>query len=84
MRLDERIEGFKRTPAPDLWPEIERRQPVTTLIKAATGLARVWPSSPQRSRSAAALFSVLRAFPRHGTTVPSNPTVANGRPHTRP
>lgn len=77
MKLDERIEVFKRTLAPDLWPEIERREPVTELSPAATGWRRLAVIAAALAIGAAALILVLRAFPRHDAAVPSNPTPAN-------
>jgi Tol biopolymer transport system component len=78
MKLDERIEGFKRTPAPDLWPEIERREPVTELTPVATGWRRLAIVAAALAIGAAALILVVRAYPRHDAAVPSNPTAANG------
>ena len=79
MTLDERIEGLKRTPAPDLWPEIERREPITELTPVATGWRRLAVVAAALAIGAAAVNFVVRTYPRHDTVVqPSNPTAANG------
>lgn len=79
MKLDERIEGFKRTPAPDLWPEIERREPITELAPAAAGWRRLAVVAAALAIGAAAVILVVRTYPRHEAVVqPSNPTFANG------
>lgn len=79
MKLDDRIEGLKRAPAPDLWPEIERREPVSDLTLAPTGWRRLAIAAAALAIGAAAVILVARAYPRHEAVVqPTNPTPANG------
>jgi hypothetical protein len=79
MKLDERIEAFKRTPAPDLWPDIERRQPVAGPTPGASGWRRLGIAAAALAIGAAAVILVERTYPRHvDTAQPTKPTAANG------
>jgi TolB protein len=79
MNLEERVETFKRTPAPDLWPEIERREPRADRTPAPSGWRRVGIIAAALTIGAAAVVLVVRVYPREdGADHAASPGVANG------
>jgi Tol biopolymer transport system component len=79
MRLDERFATFKRMPAPDLWPDIERREHATEPTPTVSGWGRFAIALAALVIGTAGVVIVVRAFaPQEKAVVPTTPNLANG------
>ncbi len=79
MKLDQRIDDFKRTPVPDLWPEIERRDALVDQTTVVAGWRRLVVVAAAFAIGVAGMFLAVRAFTGTGTAVqPTTPGPANG------
>jgi hypothetical protein len=79
MKLDGRIEDFKRAPAPDLWPEIERREPLVELTTAPAGWRRLVVVAAALAIGVAGVTLAVHAFSGTRAAVQSTaPEPTNG------
>lgn len=79
MRLDERFATFKRAPAPDLWPEVERRERAPEPTPGTSGWRRLGIAAAALAIGTAAVVLVVHAFPpQRRTDVGTTPSASNG------
>lgn len=79
MRLDERFATFEQMPAPDLWPEIERRERAPGSTPRTSGWRRLGIAAAALAIGTAAVVFVVHAFtPQRRPDIRTTPIAANG------